>query len=203
MYPNPLAIEIHPDRPMQAPYDKKFVKKHFEKFYKLVWRTFMELGKIAELRVVSNLGEHLLGNVYIRFENRADAGRVVEELNKKSFEGIPLLPELSPVFDFANGCCKEDAQGECTRGSVCNYLHIIKISKSVLEKLEKEQTKFYKKREDREKKSRKRSRSKSPKERRRSRSDSRSRKENIAAANDLCHLCGKTGHIGRDCPLKP
>lgn len=204
MYPNPLAIDNVPDRPYNFTYDKKYIKKHFEKFYKNVWRTFMNLGKIAELRVVSNLGDHLLGNVYIRFESKADAARVTEELRSKSFEGILLLPELSPVVEFANGCCKEDAQGECSRGGACNYLHIVKISKSVLEKLEKEQSKLYKKREERDKKRSKRSRSRSPRDRRRSRSRSRPKTSAPpSSTSDVCHMCGKTGHISRDCPLKP
>jgi splicing factor U2AF 35 kDa subunit len=202
MYPNPLAIDNLPDRPFNFTYDKKYLKKHFEHFYKNVWRTFMELGRIAELRVVSNLGDHLLGNVYIRFESKSDAARVVDQLRKKTFEGILLLPELSPVTDFANGCCKEDAQGECSRGGACNYLHIVRISKSVLEKLEKEQSKLYKKRDEKDKSRRsKRSRSRSPKERH-ERRRSRSRSP-VKAHGDVCHICGKSGHISRDCPLKP
>lgn len=195
MYPNPLAMENLPEAGSRYnfQYDKKYIKKHFEHFYKNVWRTFMELGRIAELRVVSNLGEHLLGNVYIKFENPNDAANAAQSLKGKAFEGILLLPEMSPVVDFANGCCKEDVDNACSRGNACNYLHIMKISKSVMEKLEKEQTKFYKKKErDQDGGKRKRSRSRSPKER-----------HQPVSANDICHICGKTGHISRDCPLKP
>lgn len=188
MYPNPQAVEVLNDPQLNVNYDKKFTKKHFEKFYKEIWRTFMTLGRIAELRVVSNLGEHLLGNVYIRFEDTNDAAAVVKKLGSTRFNDIILLPELSPVVDFANGCCKEDAQGVCSRGGACNYLHIIKISKSVIEKLENEQTKYYKKEE------KKRARSASPKKRDRT---------PPPAPGDVCHICGKRGHISRDCPLKP
>lgn len=182
MYPNPLAAFTHVEDAHWSftEFDKKYLKKHVERFYKEVWRTFMEYGRIAELRVVSNQGDHLLGNVYIRFEEPAAATKVVKELREKKvkFNGIIVLPELSPVTSFADACCKEDLEGSCARGSHCNYLHIMKVSRKLVEKLQKEQVKYWRKQEKaaaegREKKrkrsrsgsaspSRSRSRSKSP-----------------------------------------
>jgi splicing factor U2AF subunit len=192
LYPNPLAFNLklnQDEQPME--FDKKYLKKHFEHFYKEMWRNFMELGKIAELRVVSNLCDHLLGNVYIRFEDAADAARVRDEVKAKRFHGILMLPELSPVQNFPDACCKEDLEGSCARQDQCNYLHIMKISSSVMKKLEKEQEKFYAKKEKKTGGDRKRSRS---------RSDSPHRLR--GARPDTCHICGKTGHIARDCGMK-
>ncbi|KAH9599096.1 zinc finger protein [Trypanosoma melophagium] len=195
MYPNPMAIEHIQDRQWDFQFERKYLKRHFEHFYKKIWRTFMELGKIAELRVVSNLGDHLLGNVYIRFEDPADAANIVRELKAKKLNEIIILPELSPVTNFTDACCKEDLEGKCGRGPQCNYLHIIKVSRKLMDKLEKEQAKYWKKKEKHSSSSdRKRDRSK---ERGRDRS-----KSPRPYANDLCHICGKTGHISRDCPLK-
>ncbi|CAD2222978.1 splicing factor U2AF 35 kDa subunit [Angomonas deanei] len=185
LYPNPLAIEYVKDANLDVTFDKKYLKRHFERFYKQVWRTFMEFGRIAELRVVSNLGEHLLGNVYIRFEDPAGpevAARIVSELYKKKLRDVIVLPELSPVTNFADACCKEDLEGACNRGSQCNYLHIMKVSRKLLEKLTKEQDKYWK---DKEKKTRKRERSTSR-----------------THSTETCHICGKPGHISRECPLK-
>lgn len=181
MYANPLAVEFLPDYEGPRTFEKKYLKKHLERFYKGAWRAFMEMGRIAELRVVSNLGEHLLGNVYIRFENNADAAQVVKELRNKKLNKIPLLPELSPVTNFTEACCKEDCEGQCNRGSQCNYLHIMKVSRKLLEKLEREQSKYWKRR-DRYPVGAKRSRSPS--------------------ADDVCGSCGKAGHNAQDCPLK-
>ncbi|KAG5487992.1 hypothetical protein GH5_08198 [Leishmania sp. Ghana 2012 LV757] len=165
MYPNPHAIEHIKDREWNFELDKKYLKKHFEHFYKEVWRTFMEFGRIAELRVVSNLGDHLLGNTYIRFEDPQVATRIVKELRGKKLNDIIVLPELSPVTNFAEACCKEDLENRCQRAEQCNYLHILKVSRRLLEKLEKEQSKYWRKKEKRHDHSssdRKRSRSRSP-----------------------------------------
>lgn len=196
MYPNPMAIEHIQDRQWDFHFEKKYLKRHFEHFYKETWRTFMELGRIAELRVVSNLGDHLLGNVYIRFEETADACRIVRDLKAKKLNEVILLPELSPVTNFADACCKEDLEGKCGRGAQCNYLHIIKVSRKLMERLEKEQARYWKKREKH---------SGGGNDRKRERSKERARDRSRSPrpyASDLCHICGKTGHISRDCPIK-
>lgn len=149
----------------------------------------MEFGRIAELRVVSNLGEHLLGNVYIRFEEPAVAARMVKDLRAKKLNEIIVLPELSPVTNFAEACCKEDLEGTCARGDQCNYLHILKVSRKLMEKLEKEQSKYWKKKEKHQ----------DSHDRKRGRSRSRSRSP---PSRDACHICGKGGHVSRDCPVK-
>lgn len=186
MYPNPLAVEFLSDYDGPKVFDKKYLKKHLEHFYKETWRAFMELGRIAELRVVSNLGEHLLGNVYIRFENSEDAAQVVKELRNKKFNKVPLLPELSPVTNFSDACCKEDCEGMCNRGPQCNYLHIMKVSRKLLEKLEKEQSKHWKKKEKT---------AGSKRERRHSQSRS-------VSPSVVCATCGKADHSSSECPMK-
>lgn len=189
MYPNPRAIDHIQDRTWNFEFDRKYLKKHFEHFYKEVWRTFMEFGRIAELRVVSNLGDHLLGNVYIRFEDTAVATRITKELRAKKLNEIIVLPELSTVTNFAEACCKEDLDGTCVRGAQCNYLHIMKVSRSLMEKLEKEQNKHWKKR----------SRRHTDDDRKRERSLSESR---ATVTSDVCTSCAKPGHHSRDCPIK-
>ncbi|EPY37211.1 splicing factor U2AF 35 kDa subunit [Strigomonas culicis] len=167
MYPNPLAIDHIKDREWGFEFDKKYLKKHFEHFYKEVWRVFMEFGRIAELRVVSNLGDHLLGNVYIRFEDPDGpqvAARIVKDLRAKQLHDIVVLPELSPVTNFVEACCKEDVEGACVRGDQCNYLHIVKVTRKMKEKLEKEQDKYWRKREKKSGEDRKRKRSASPRD---------------------------------------
>ncbi|KAG8347118.1 U2 splicing auxiliary factor [Trypanosoma vivax] len=201
MYPNPMAIEHIHDRQWDFCFERKYLRRHFEHFYKETWRTFMELGRIAELRVVSNLGDHLLGNVYIRFEESSDAARIVRELKAKKLNEIILLPEISPVTNFADACCKEDLEGKCERGTQCNYLHIMKVSRKLMDKLEKEQAKFWKKKDKHGGGSEKSGGS----SRKRDRSKERGRDKQKSPrpyANEVCHICATAGHISRDCPLK-
>lgn len=60
------------------------------------------------MNVCDNVGDHLVGNVYARFGMEEEAGKAVDELNKRFYAGRPLYAELSPVTDF-----KECKGGPC------------------------------------------------------------------------------------------
>lgn len=62
-----------------------------------------------------NVGDHLQGNVYARFEWEAEAAKACEILNDKWYAMRPLLAELSPVSDFREACCRQNELGECKR----------------------------------------------------------------------------------------
>jgi splicing factor U2AF 35 kDa subunit len=56
--------------------------------------------------VSDNIGEHLLGNVYVKFATEEDAIKCLEASKIKYYEGRILLPEYCPVSDFSNAKCK-------------------------------------------------------------------------------------------------
>lgn len=60
-----------------------------------------------------NLGEHMIGNVYVKFRREEDAAKAVEDLNKRWFNHSPVYAELSPVSDFREACCRQYEMGEC------------------------------------------------------------------------------------------
>lgn len=66
-----------------------------------------QYGLIEEMNVCDNLGDHLVGNVYIKFQREEDAERAVNELNERWFGGRPVYAELSPVTDFREACCRQ------------------------------------------------------------------------------------------------
>ena len=70
---------------------------------------------MLELHVCDNVGDHLQGNVYARYEWEAEATKAVENLNDKWYAMRPLLAELSPVSDFREACCRQNELGECKR----------------------------------------------------------------------------------------
>lgn len=100
------------------------LQQHFDLFYEDL---FVELatkyGEIEELNVCDNIGDHLIGNVYVRFKNEEDASKAAEGLNKRWYAGRPVFAELSPVTDFRESCCRQYEMGECTRGGYCNFMH--------------------------------------------------------------------------------
>lgn len=147
-------------------------KQEFEEFYEEVFREVSEkYGRIEEMHVCENLGDHLLGNVYITFETEESAGKAVEGLNQRWFNGRPVYADLSPVTDYKEASCSQHKTLECTRAGFCNFMHIKPVSRDLKRTLFNEQGK--------ESGPRRRSRTRSPRGRyeghRRRRSRSRER----------------------------
>ncbi|XP_039706065.1 splicing factor U2AF 26 kDa subunit isoform X3 [Pteropus medius] len=92
-------------------------------------------GEIEEMNVCDNLGDHLVGNVYVKFRREQDAERAVAELNNRWFNGQAVHAELSPVTDFRESCCRQYEMGECTRGGFCNFMHLRPISRNLRRQL--------------------------------------------------------------------
>ena len=96
-----LAGSSIPDRELQ---------QHYDEFYEDIFVEFWDkYGPIEELHVCDNLGEHLIGNVYVRFRTEEDAEKAVTDLNQRWFAGAPIQAELSPVTDFRDARCRYDA----------------------------------------------------------------------------------------------
>lgn len=83
-----------------------------------------KFGHLLEMHVCDNIGDHLQGNVYARYEWEAEAQKAVDELNDRWYASKPLHCELSPVTDFREACCRQNEMGECTRGGHCNFMHL-------------------------------------------------------------------------------
>ncbi|KAL5499615.1 hypothetical protein EMCRGX_G011066 [Ephydatia muelleri] len=106
--------------------------EHYNHFFEDV---FIECedryGPIEEMNVCDNLGDHLVGNVYIKFRYEEDAESAVQNLNNRWYHGQPIHAELSPVTDFREACCRQYEMGECTRGGFCNFMHLKPISREL------------------------------------------------------------------------
>lgn len=102
-----------------------------------------------------NVGDHLIGNVYARYEWETEAQVAVDGLNDRWYAGgyflyvdcntcflnsftsagRPLYAELSPVTDFREACCRQNENGECNRGGFCNFMHLRLASKELVSAL--------------------------------------------------------------------
>ncbi len=80
----------------------------FDEFFEEVFvECESKYGEIEEMNVCDNLGDHLVGNVYIKFRREEDAEKAVSMLNQRWFGGRPVHAELSPVTDFREACCRQ------------------------------------------------------------------------------------------------
>ncbi|KAL7053959.1 hypothetical protein AAHC03_026666 [Spirometra sp. Aus1] len=83
-------------------------QQFFDEFFEEVFVECEEkYGEIEEMNVCDNLGDHLVGNVYIKFRREGDAEKAVKMLNSRWFGGRPVHAELSPVSDFREACCRQ------------------------------------------------------------------------------------------------
>ena len=88
------------------------MQEHYDNFFEDV---FVECedkyGPVEEMNVCDNLGDHLVGNVYVKFKKEEDADKAVKDLNNRWFGGRPIYAELTPVTDFREACCSRPSIG--------------------------------------------------------------------------------------------
>lgn len=146
MYQNPQNVAqsadgTHAPMPGVKVMGDEEAQEHFDNFFEDV---FVELedkyGEIEEMNVCDNLGDHLVGNVYVKvklnftfdknagslslfifmfhlyfialqFRREENAERAVNDLNNRWFAGRPIYAELSPVTDFREACCRQYEMG--------------------------------------------------------------------------------------------
>ncbi|KAI1315244.1 hypothetical protein EDD11_001076 [Mortierella claussenii] len=131
--------------------NRQEVQEDFDNIYEDFFVELAKYGEIEEMHVCDNIGDHLVGNIYARFKYEEDAGNAVESLNNRFYAGRPLWAELSPVTDFREACCRQYENSECTRGGLCNFMHLKSADKNLKRELYASQRNYQreKRRDDR------------------------------------------------------
>lgn len=130
-------LYVNPQNSAKAQGDGKEIsdeenQKHFDEFFEDIYVELEEkYGAIDEMNVCDNLGDHLIGNVYVKFKREGDAEKAVDDLNNRWFAGKPVYAELSTVTDFREAGCRQYEIDACTRGGFCNFMHLKQISSSL------------------------------------------------------------------------
>uniref|UniRef100_A0A8C2ILY6 U2 small nuclear RNA auxiliary factor 1 n=1 Tax=Cyprinus carpio TaxID=7962 RepID=A0A8C2ILY6_CYPCA len=94
------------------------MQEHYDEFFEEVFTEMEEkYGEVEEMNVCDNLGDHLVGNVYVKFRREEDAEKAVINLNNRWFNGQPIHAELSPVTDFREACLTMVTQNKTLRFS--------------------------------------------------------------------------------------
>lgn len=89
------------------------------------------------MHVCDNIGDHMVGNVYIKYYNESDAESAVKGLLGRYYCGKPIAIEYSPVTDFKEARCRLFVEGQCDRGGYCNFMHLKHISKDLKREVRK------------------------------------------------------------------
>eukprot|EP00343_Euplotes_focardii_P007882 CAMPEP_0205820110 /NCGR_PEP_ID=MMETSP0206-20130828/2707_1 /ASSEMBLY_ACC=CAM_ASM_000279 /TAXON_ID=36767 /ORGANISM="Euplotes focardii, Strain TN1" /LENGTH=260 /DNA_ID=CAMNT_0053114505 /DNA_START=31 /DNA_END=813 /DNA_ORIENTATION=+ len=140
----------------------------FEDFYEEILDELAKFGELEEMHVLENLGDHMFGNVYIKFHTEEEAEACLKTMSGRYYAGRLVAPEYSPVTDFREARCRQFDEATCNRGGYCNFMHLKYVPRH-LRRLVRDTRKKRKK-----KKSRSRSRGRD-RDRKRSRSRGRDR----------------------------
>ncbi|KAM8927287.1 splicing factor U2AF 26 kDa subunit isoform 2-T2 [Pelodytes ibericus] len=136
LYRNPQNTAQSADGSHSSHVSDVEVQEHYDDFFEEVFTEVeQKYGEIEEMNICDNLGDHLVGNVYVKFRREEDAERALVELNNRWFNGQAIHAELSPVTDFRESCCRQYEMGECTRGGFCNFMHLKPISSALRRQL--------------------------------------------------------------------
>lgn len=81
MWPNPLATNTVP------PQDEKQLQAQFDEFYEDVFEELSNFGEVEELNICENLGDHLVGNVYVKFHKEEQAQEALTKLQGRFYGG--------------------------------------------------------------------------------------------------------------------
>ena len=58
------------------------------------------------MNICDNVGDHLKGNVYVKYTDEEYARKAVKTLSGRYYDGKALMPEYSPVTDFREAVCR-------------------------------------------------------------------------------------------------
>lgn len=137
MWPNPMVILANAGGDISSIDDNK-IQENLDEFFSEIFEEFYKFGKIEEIDVCENLGEHLVGNVYVKFEDEEFAEAALLKMNGRYYGGRMLSCEYCPVTDFKEARCRQYDEGNCDRGPYCNFMHVREPSRDLCDYLDKE-----------------------------------------------------------------
>lgn len=80
--------------------------KNFEEFYEDVFIELSNYGEIEELHVCDNIGDHMIGNVYVKYATEEEAENAYNNIHGRTYDNKRILTEYSPVTDFKEARCR-------------------------------------------------------------------------------------------------
>ena len=138
LYQNPPAAIAFAEGSKISDVDLKSALIDFEKFYEEIFIELSNYGEIRELFVVDNLADHLIGNVYVRYNDETSASKAFNALAGKYYQSRLVEEEYCSITKIIDAKCKKFAEGTCQRGAFCNFLHFKEVNKALLKSLKDE-----------------------------------------------------------------
>jgi splicing factor U2AF 35 kDa subunit len=118
--------------------DEKQAMEDFLCFYEDMFLELSKFGRIDELHICDNLGDHMIGHVYCKYFNEEDASDALQVMNGRFYDGRRMEVEFSPVTDFREARCRDYDETACSRAGFCNFLHSKPVPTALIRDLEEE-----------------------------------------------------------------
>jgi len=135
MYQNmPAAIAMAEGQPVEDPQADE-AQDHFEAFYEDVFHELARFGEIMDMGVCDNIGDHLIGSVYVKFAKEDQAEKALKAMAGRFYAGRVIAPEFCPVTDSSDARCRQYDDAMCSRGGFCNFIHWKHVPKAVKKRL--------------------------------------------------------------------
>eukprot|EP00249_Psilotum_nudum_P019978 c27507_g1_i1 orf=325-1254(+) len=115
--------------------DPRKVQEHFEDFYEDLFEELSKYGELESLNVCDNLADHMVGNVYVQYQEAEQAAAALQAMTGRFYAGRPIIVDFSPVTDFREATCRQYEENNCNRGGYCNFMHLRKVSRELRRKL--------------------------------------------------------------------
>ncbi|GBG80639.1 hypothetical protein CBR_g31099 [Chara braunii] len=115
--------------------DPKAVQEHFEDFYEDIFEELAKYGELECLHVCDNLADHMIGNVYVKFNEEEQAAAALRGLQGRFYAGRPIIVDFSPVTDFREATCRQYEENNCNRGGYCNFMHLKRVGRDMRRRL--------------------------------------------------------------------
>jgi splicing factor U2AF subunit len=129
LYQNPNAAIVKANGMDVAESELVAAVTHFEDFYEEIFMQFAKYGEIEDLVVADNIGDHMIGNVWIKFRQEEFAKKCMDDMQALFYAGRQIQAEFVPVTDFREAKCRKHTEGHCDRGGYCNFLHAKYVSR--------------------------------------------------------------------------
>lgn len=136
MWANPMVAVANAGGDLNS-LNQKETQDDFDDFFAEIFEEFNKFGKIEEIDVCENLGDHLVGNVYVKYADEEFADAALKVMNGRFYAGRSLTCEFSPVTDFKEARCRQYDEGNCDRGPYCNFMHVKEPARDLKDYLEK------------------------------------------------------------------
>jgi len=138
LYQNPPAAISFLEGNDVSDKDLKEALKHFENFYEEIFLELSNFGELKELNVLDNLSEHLIGNVYAKFNDEDSASKAFKALEGTYYHSEMVEEEYCPIVNIKDCKCRKYDDGICQKGPYCNFLHFKEVSNSLIKSLRNE-----------------------------------------------------------------